>query len=116
MELRLKRVYDDPAPEDGFRVLVDRLWPRGLSKDRAAIDLWAKDVAPTTELRKAFHHDGMDWSDFTSAYRAELTGPAALAVTALREEVARHPVVTLVFGAHDEAHNHARILREALES
>ncbi|WP_203581573.1 DUF488 domain-containing protein [Microbacterium hibisci] len=116
MEIRLKRVYDDPAPEDGFRVLVDRLWPRGLSKERAAVDLWAKEVAPSTELRKAFHHDGLPWSEFEAAYRAELEGPTRTAVASLRAELASHPVVTLLHAVHDDAHNHALILREALEA
>ena len=114
MELRLKRVYDDPDPGDGFRVLVDRLWPRGLSKERAAVDLWAKDVAPSTELRKAFHHGGMPWDDFDEAYRAELAGPARSAVESLRQELAGHEVVTLLHSVNDETHNHALILRDAL--
>lgn len=116
MEIRLKRVYDEPAPDDGFRVLVDRLWPRGLSKERAELDLWAKDVAPSTALRTAFHHDGLPWDDFESAYRAELAGSARTAVTALRAELAAHPVVTLLHAVRDEEHNHAAILREALEA
>ncbi|MCP2635777.1 DUF488 family protein [Microbacterium sp. HD4P20] len=114
MELRTKRVYDDPAPADGFRVLVDRLWPRGLSKERAALDLWAKDVAPSTELRKAFHHDGLSWDDFAEAYRAELGGAARGAVEALRAELGTHEVVTLLHAVHDDAHNHALVLREIL--
>ncbi|MEZ3161895.1 DUF488 family protein [Microbacterium sp. BWT-B31] len=115
MDLRLKRVYDPPAPGDGFRVLVDRLWPRGLSKQRAAVDVWAKDAAPSTELRKAFHHGGMTWDAFADAYRAELAGPAAGAVRALRDAVSGHPVVTLLYAVADPDRNHALILREALE-
>ena len=68
--MRIKRVYEPPAPDDGFRVLVDRLWPRGLSKERAAIDLWEKDVAPSDALRTAFHHGGLPWPDFADHYRA----------------------------------------------
>lgn len=113
MELLVKRVYDDPAPADGFRVLVDRLWPRGLTKERADLGLWAKDVAPTAELRKAFHHDGMTWPAFAEAYRAELT--ANPAVAALRAELEPHPVVTLLHSVHDAEHNHAVLLREALQ-
>jgi len=113
MELRIKRVYDDPAPDDGFRVLVDRLWPRGLSKERAALDLWAKDVAPSAELRTALHHDGMAWPDFEAAYRAELAGPTRPALDALRAELAPHPVVTLLHSVRDE-HNHAVLLEAAL--
>lgn len=115
MDIRLKRVYDEPASGDGFRVLVDRLWPRGLSKERAAVDLWAKDVAPSTELRRAFHHAGMSWEDFATSYRAELDGPARTAVASLRADLAEHPVVTLLHAVHDDR-NHAVLLREALES
>lgn len=112
MDVRLKRVYDEASPDDGFRVLVDRLWPRGLTKERAAVDLWAKEAAPTTQLRRAFHHDGMDWDTFAAAYRAELaTNPA---VPELRDAIAGRPVVTLLYGVHDEIRNHAELLREAL--
>jgi len=112
VELRIKRVYDEPSDDDGFRVLVDRLWPRGLTKERAAVDLWAKDIAPTTELRRAFHQDGMDWETFEAAYRGELaTNPA---LPELREALAGKPLVTLLYGVHDERHNHAELLREAL--
>jgi uncharacterized protein YeaO (DUF488 family) len=113
MEIRLKRVYDEPAPGDGFRVLVDRLWPRGLTKERAALDLWAKEVAPSTELRRAFHHDGLSWDDFEAAYRAELEGSARTAVASLRAELSAHPVVTLLHAVHDDR-NHAVILRDVL--
>jgi len=116
MELRIKRVYDDAVPDDGFRVLVDRLWPRGLSKERAALDLWAKDVAPSTELRRAFHRDGMSWADFEAAYRAELAGPTKPALEALRTELAPHAVVTLLHSVHDPVQNHAVLLLSALQS
>lgn len=116
MQIRVRRVYDDPAPDDGFRVLVDRLWPRGLSKERAVLGLWAKEVAPSTDLRKAFHHGGMAWPAFEAAYRAELDGPARSAVASLRAELAPHPVVTLLHAVHDETQNHALILRQALEA
>lgn len=112
MELLIKRVYDDPAPGDGFRVLVDRLWPRGLTKERAALDLWAKEVAPSDELRRAFHHDGMTWDAFAQAYRAELA--ANPAVAALRETLSPHPVATLLHSVRDAEQNHAVLLREAL--
>lgn len=112
MEIRVKRVYEEPASTDGFRVLVDRLWPRGLSKERAEVDLWDKDVAPSTELRKAFHHEGMSWPDFEKAYRAELANGSAVA--ALREQLTGHDPVTLLYATHDETHNHALLLREAL--
>ncbi len=112
MELEVKRVYDTPEPADGFRVLVDRLWPRGLSKQRAAVDLWAKDVAPTAALRTAYHHDGMTWSDFVAAYGAEVA--ANPAVPALRVALAQHPVVTLLHSVADPEHNHAVLLAQVL--
>ncbi|MCR2819588.1 DUF488 family protein [Microbacterium sp. zg.Y1090] len=111
--IEVKRVYDAAGPDDGFRVLVDRLWPRGLSKERARIDLWDKDVAPSPQLRTAFHHDGMPWDDFAAAYRKELA--ANPAVAALRAVIASHDVVTLLHAVRDEAHNHAVLLRDALQ-
>lgn len=112
MEIRIERVYDDASPADGFRVLVDRLWPRGLSKERAALGLWAKEVAPSTELRRAFHHDGMSWDAFAAAYRAELAENPA--VPRLRDELEARDVVTLLHSVHDAEHNHAVLLRDAL--
>lgn len=114
VRLQIKRVYDEPASGDGYRVLVDRLWPRGLSKERADVDLWAKEVAPSDGLRRAFHHEGMTWPDFESAYRAELA--ANPAVGTLRAELSAHDVVTLLYATHDDAHNHAVLLREALQA
>ena len=112
--VRVKRVYDAASADDGFRVLVDRLWPRGLTKERAAVDWWAKDAAPSTELRRAFHQGALTWAEFEEAYRAELaTNPA---VGQLRTELAQHTVATLLFGAHDAEHNHAVILLAALEA
>lgn len=115
MELRLKRVYDDPTPDDGFRVLVDRLWPRGLTKERAAIGRWAKDAAPSAALRKAWHAAPADaWESFAADYRAELDGPSRAAVDELRSELREHAVATLVFAAHDPQRTHALVLRDAL--
>lgn len=114
MELKLKRAYDPAEPSDGFRILVDGLWPRGVSKVRADLDLWDKEVAPSAELRKAFHHEGMSWDDFEAKYRAELAGSPAL--EELKQEVAKHPVVTLLYGSHDKAHNNAVLLKELLTS
>ena len=111
MRIEGKRVFDEPGPGGGFRVLVDRLWPRGVSKERAAIDLWAKDAAPSTELRKTFH-SGMPWEDFAAAYERELAESTAL--TELRLELAEHDVVTLIYSVSDAERNHALILREAL--
>jgi uncharacterized protein YeaO (DUF488 family) len=113
MQIRARRVYEAALDGDGFRVLVDRLWPRGLTKERAAVDLWAKEVAPSTELRQAFHRDGMAWDDFAAAYRAELDANAA-AVAALRAMLSGHEVSTLLYSVHDAEHNHAVLLREAL--
>ncbi len=112
--IRLKRVYLPASPEDGVRVLVDRLWPRGVSKVRAALAFWNKDVAPSTELRKWFGHDPARWAEFRERYRAELKANPE-AVEALGA-LARQGRVTLVFGARDEAHNEAVVLREVLLS
>lgn len=111
----LKGIREEPSAEDGARVLVDRLWPRGVSKERAALDEWAKDATPTTELRRAFHSGDLPWPQFVEAYRAELTErpEAAAAVEHLRHE-ALTGRVTLLFAGHDHVHCHARVLREAV--
>lgn len=111
--IKLKRAYDDPSPEDGFRVLVERLWPRGVSRDRLALDLWLKDVAPSTELRKWFAHDPAKWAEFQRRYRAELEqNPDP--VDLLRSKSKEGPL-TLVYAARDEEHNGALALREFLD-
>jgi len=110
--IRLKRAYDAPAADDGVRVLVDRLWPRGVRKADAAIDLWMKDIAPSTELRRWFGHDPARWPEFRRRYEAELREHADR-LEELRGMARRGPV-TLVFGARDEAHNDAVVLRELL--
>lgn len=110
--LRLKRAYEPVAPDDGTRILVDRLWPHGVSKAKAALDDWIKDVAPSTELRKWFGHDPARWSEFQRRYRAELKGQSA-ALDRIRA-LARAGVVTLVYSAHDEQHNDAVVLRSVL--
>jgi uncharacterized protein YeaO (DUF488 family) len=112
MAMRLKRVYEDPEPEDGFRVLIDRLWPRGLSKEKAAIDLWCKDVAPSTELRTWFGHRQDRFAEFTVRYRQELEGNPLL--KGLRTVVMAHATVTLLYGAKDQAVNHAVVLFDYL--
>jgi uncharacterized protein YeaO (DUF488 family) len=114
MEIQLKRVYEPAEPGDGFRVLVDRLWPRGVSKARAAIDLWAKDVAPTTALREWFGHEPDRFAEFRMRYLAELE--QNVAVGELRAVLREHPVTTLVYAAHDEAHNQAVVLAEHLRA
>lgn len=117
MELRRKRAYDTADAADGFRVLVDRLWPRGVSKERAAIDLWAKDTAPSPELRREWHAAPPgEWGVYADRYREQLAHERADALRALHAELARHPVVTLVSAAHDEQHNHAVVLEEALRA
>ena len=112
MDLKLKRAYDSPSKDDGCRILVDRLWPRGLRKSEARIEYWLKEIAPSTALRKWFGHDPARWEEFRKRYFAELDGRAP-AVAALRERAERG-VVTLVYGAKDEAHNHAVALRDYL--
>ena len=111
----LKGIREEPSTDDGTRVLVDRLWPRGISKERAALDEWAKDATPTTELRRAFHSGDLPWPQFVEAYRAELTDrpEAVAAVEHLRDE-ALAGRVTLLFAGHDHLHCHARVLREAI--
>ena len=110
----IKGVRDEPSPDDGRRVLADRLWPRGVSKERAALDEWAKDATPSTALRRAFHSGDLDWERFVPAYRAELEEPAAReAVEGLRAE-ALSGRVTLLIAGHDHVRTHARVLREAV--
>lgn len=110
--LRLKRVYEPAAPEDGVRVLIDRLWPRGLTKEKAAVDHWMKDVAPSSELRKWFGHDPDRWTEFQHRYMEELRQHVAL-LDQIRN-LTSEGMVTLLFGAHDEEHNDAVVLREVL--
>ncbi len=112
--IRLKRVYAPPSPDDGMRVLVDRLWTRGLKKDAARIDRWAKDIAPSAKLRQWFGHDPTRWAEFRKRYRAELAANEE-AVAALRKEVSKAKRSTLLFGAKDEEHNNAVVLKETLE-
>ncbi len=114
MAIKLKRAYEEPAAGDGFRVLVDRLWPRGISKAAAGIDLWLKEVGPSTELRKWFGHDPSRWAEFRARYRRELDrNPEAIGE--LRKHM-RRGTLTLVYGAKDEEHNQAVVLKEYLES
>lgn len=109
-EVRLKRAYDPPHPSDGVRVLVDRLWPRGVKKTEAAIDVWLKEVAPSTALRQWFGHDPAKWDEFQKRYRGELRDSTSL--EELRAIVARNKRTTLVFGARDPNHNDAVVLRQ----
>jgi uncharacterized protein YeaO (DUF488 family) len=112
---QIKRVYEPAADSDGCRVLVDRLWPRGISRDKAGIDLWLKDVAPSDELRRRFHGEPSKWKEFVAAYAKELHAePARKAAQDLRERAHREPV-TLLYAARDEAHNNAVALKGLLE-
>ena len=110
--IKLKRAYQPEDSEDGARVLVDRLWPRGVSKDDAALDQWMKDIAPSTELRKWFGHDPARWEEFRSRYSEELHQNAAL-LSRLRSFARQRPL-TLIYSAHDEIHNDAVVLRAVL--
>lgn len=110
--VKLKRAYDAPAFADGRRVLVDRLWPRGVSKAKAALDAWEKSVAPSPELRRWFGHDPARWTEFRWRYAAELRDNAG-SVERLRG-LARQQTMTLVYAGHDQAHSHARVLRDVL--
>ncbi len=110
--LKIKRAYQDAAPEDGVRVLVDRLWPRGVTKERAAVDWWAKDLAPSPELRSWFHHEPAKFAEFKERYAVEVKDHPDLA--RLRE-MAASQTVTLVYAAKDEVRNQAAVLLELLE-
>ncbi len=110
MTIKLKRVYEQPDTKDGERVLVDRLWPRGLTKEKARVDLWLKEIAPSTELRRWFGHDPAKWTEFKRRYRAELKGNKEQ-VARLKDEMEKGPV-TLLYGARDEEHNEAVVLLE----
>lgn len=114
MPVKAKRIYAEPAKADGTRVLVDRVWPRGVSKEKAAVDRWLKEVAPSTELRKWFGHDPARWEGFKARYFQELDGQGE-AIESL-VEAARHGTVTLVYAARDTEHNNAVALKEYLEA
>ncbi len=110
--IALKRAYEQPSEDDGLRVLVERLWPRGLTKQKARIDVWLKDVAPSTELRQWFGHEVSRWEEFQRRYRAELQGKGEL-IDMLRKKGKAGPV-TLVYAARDEQHNGALVLKDVL--
>jgi len=111
--IRLKRVYEEPSKQDGLRILVERLWPRGVSKAKAAIDLWLKDLAPSTELRTWFHHDPERWNEFQKRYEAELSEKGDL-LTLLKHRITEG-TVTFIYAASDEERNSAIALKEYLE-
>lgn len=111
--INIKRAYEPAAPTDGYRIYVDRLWPRGLSHETFHYDLWDKELAPSTDLRHWFHADPDGrWPEFEQRYRQELLDNPGLA--ALRQTVGEHPTVTLLYSSHDEAHNNAVVLRDVL--
>ncbi len=112
MTIQIKRAYDPPSRTDGARILVDRLWPRGVSKEKLKLDEWMKDLAPSNELRKKFHHDAAKWEQFQKSYFAELDRQPEL-VRELRKK-ARAGTVTLIYAAQDETHNNAVALKKYL--
>jgi uncharacterized protein YeaO (DUF488 family) len=114
MTIRIKRVYQGSDPSDGKRILVDRLWPRGLTKAKAKVDLWLKDIAPSTELRKWFSHDPAKWTEFQNRYHHELKFKGDQ-LTTLKDEV-KQGMVTLLYGAKDEEHNEAVVLQALLRT
>ena len=112
MTIRIKRVYDEPSEEDGTRILVDRLWPRGLTKEKAQVDLWLKEIAPTNDLRKWFAHDPARWTEFKTRYQAELKhNPEQMAL--LHQAIAKAHT-TLLYAAKDTQHNEAVVLLDLL--
>lgn len=112
--IKVKRIYKKPDEHDGFRILVDRLWPRGISKDEARVDLWFKEVAPSSELRKWFAHDPQKWEEFKRKYREELKKKKQL-LKKIKELEKEKGIITLLFSARDEEHNNAVALREILK-
>lgn len=113
--IQLKRAYDPASDSDGYRVYIDRLWPRGLSHETFHYDLWDKDIAPSTQLREWFHADPENrWNEFAQRYRAELAANPAF--QQLKEAIAGKPVVTLLFSSHDREHNNAVVVEQAINS
>ena len=113
MKIKIKRVYELPDKDDGMRILVDRLWPRGLTKEKASVDLWLKEIAPSTELRKWFGHSPDKWKRFRGRYYTEIRHKEDL-IKVLKDK-AKGGTVTLVYGARDEEHNEALVLKQFLE-
>jgi uncharacterized protein YeaO (DUF488 family) len=111
--IRIKRIYEEYSPGDGFRILIDRLWPRGVSKDDAHVDLWFKEIAPTDHLRKWFSHDPKKWNTFKKKYLEELKKNKSL-IDKIKNLEKEHKIITLVFSAKDEQHNNAIALGEVL--
>jgi uncharacterized protein YeaO (DUF488 family) len=112
--IKLKRIYDAPEPSDGYRILVDRLWPRGMSKQKAAVDLWLKEIAPSDALRKWFGHDPERWTEFQKRYRTELRKQSAL-ISQIKTLGKKHATISLIYSARDELHNQAVALLSYLK-
>jgi uncharacterized protein YeaO (DUF488 family) len=112
MKVIIKRVYEEPSESDGTRILVDRLWPRGLTKERARVDIWLKEIAPSNELRKWFAHDPTKWPEFQSRYKEELKSHAEQ-FALLKRKATKGPI-TLLYGADDQQHNQTVVLKEML--
>ena len=113
--VRLQRAYDEPQPDDGHRVLVDRVWPRGRAKAELRLDAWARDLGPSTRLRKWFGHDPARWTEFQHRYREELADPERARALDDLAAIARDGTVTIVYGARDREHNQARVIADELE-
>ena len=112
--IKIKRVYDSPSTEDGFRILIDRLWPRGMSKEKAHLDFWMKEIAPSEELRQWFSHEPRKWEEFQKRYQKELLAKQDL-VEQIRRLEKEKTIVTLVYSARDTEHNNALVLKTTLE-
>ena len=111
--VKLKRIYEEPEKNDGFRILVDRLWPRGVSKEKAALDLWLKDIAPSNALRKWFSHDSLKWSAFQRKYKTEIMANKGI-FSRLKEIIKKKKNVTLLYASKDEEHNEAIVIKNLL--
>jgi uncharacterized protein YeaO (DUF488 family) len=112
--VRLRRAYDDPQPDDGHRVLVDRVWPRGRTKAELRLDAWARDLGPSTGLRKWFGHDPARWTEFQKRYHAELAEPVRAQALDALATIARNGRVTIVYGARDREHNQAQVIADEI--
>lgn len=113
MTIHIKRIYDEPSPDDGARILVDRLWPRGVSKEAADLDEWLKDIAPSTELREWFSHKPERFEEFSKKYQHELSNHPAVGI--LKDLLKEHDTITLLYGAKDPKINHAVVLQHFME-
>lgn len=115
MDPQIKRIYDKPVDDDGYRVLIDRVWPRGVSKEKAHLSLWFKDIAPSTELRKWFAHDPAKWPEFRMKYFKELDAVPDV-IREMKDVLKKHVHVTLLYSAHDEERNQAIALKDYLKN